>query len=328
MKKLLLLLLFFITVTRCFSNDSVSVIKTGPQIAKIGLLIINISELDISDNSFHADFYLWCKWKGSIDPIKDIEFTNLEDEWDFSDTDLNATVVQLQDGSNYKSYHVRGRFTHNFQLHEYPFDKQEISITFKNPVHNSDELVYTPDSVNSNLEPGIIVPGWNIQSFRFYNQQHRYSSNFGLPEVADSSTYDNLSFAITLYRPVQYFFWKLLLPIIIVLLSALGSTIIHPRYVDARIYAPVGALLTAVFLEQSTSSKLPDISYLTLIDKIYLIVYVAILAGIFHAIYTANIVKDGSDASIKRAKWFDKLYLIVVSVLLLLSPLVFSLSGK
>ena len=309
--------------SQCLCEDSLHISKPKPEIAKIGLLIINISELDISDNSFHVDFYLWCRWKGPIDPIKDIEFTNLEDDWDFSDTDLNATTMLLKDGELYNSYHIRGKFTHNFQLHDYPFDKQEISITFKNPVHNSDELVYVPDSANSNLEPGIIVPGWNIQSFRFYNQQHKYSSNFGLPEMADSSTYDNLSFEITVYRPVQYFFWKLLLPIIIVLLSALGSTIINPRYIDARIYAPVGALLTAVFLEQSTSSKLPDISYLTLIDKIYLIVYVAILTGIFHAIYTANLVKDSSEISFIRAKRFDKIYLVIVAVLLLLSPLIF-----
>jgi hypothetical protein len=107
------------------------------------------------------------------------------------------------------------------------------------------------------------------------------------------------------------------------MLSALGSTIIDPKYVDARIYAPVGALHTAVFLEQSTSSKLPDISYLTLIDKIYLTVYVAILAGIFHAIYTANMVKKGSEESVIKAKRFDKIYLIIVAVLLLLSPLLF-----
>lgn len=323
MKNLFLFLLFVIFTSRCFCEDSLHNSKLNPEIAKIGLLIINISELDISDNSFHVDFYLWCRWKGPIDPVKDIEFTNLEDEWDFSDTDLNATTVLLKDGVYYNSYHIRGRFTHNFKLHDYPFDKQEIFITFKNPVHNSDELVYMPDSANSNLEPGIIVPGWNIQGFRFYNQQHRYSSNFGLPEVADSNRYDNLSFAITLYRPVQYFFWKLLLPILIVLLSALGSTIIHPRYVDARIYAPIGALLTAVFLEQSTSSKLPDISYLTLIDKIYLIVYIAILTGIFHAIYTANMVKDGSETSIARAKRLDKIYLIIIAILLLFSPLIF-----
>ena len=323
MKNALLVLSLFLCTVTSFCSDSLHTSRPGPEVATIGILLINVSELDISDNSFHADFYLWCRWKGPIDPVKDIEFTNLEDEWDFSDTDLNSITMILKDGVYYNSYHIRGKFTHNFRLHDYPFDKQEISITFKNPVHNSDEIIYVPDSTNSNVEPGIVVPGWNIQRFRFHNAQHKYSSNFGLPEVADSNTYDNISFAITLYRPTQYFLWKLLLPIMIVLLSALGSTIIHPKYVDARIYAPVGALLTAVFLEQSTSSKLPDISYLTLIDKIYLIVYVAILAGIFHAIYTANIVKDGSEKSVLKAKRFDKIYLLVVAILLLISPFIF-----
>jgi len=143
-----------------------------------------------------------------------------------------------------------------------------------------------------------------------------------LPENKDNNIYDTLSFSITLSRPLQYFFWKLLLPIIIVLLSSLGSTIIHPKYVDARIYAPVGALLTTVFLQQSYSSKLPDISYLVFLDKIYLVIYITILAGIFHSIYTANLVGDGAEASILKAKRFDKIYIITVIVLLLILPVI------
>ncbi|WP_018616603.1 hypothetical protein [Segetibacter koreensis] len=323
MKKIIFCLYFFSLVYHSYGGNKADTGDHSPEVAKVGVLFVNISELDMSDNSFHADFYLWCRWKGTINPLKNIEFSNLEDEWSFSDTDLHDSAILLKDSFYYNSFHVRGKFTHNFKLHHYPFDKQEISIQLKNSIYTSDELVYSADSINTNFEPDITIPGWKIENLRCKSLQHKYSSNLGLPENKDNDSYNNVSFSLTLSRPVQYFFWKLLLPVFIVLLSSLGSTVIHPKYVDARIYAPIGALLTTVFLEQSYSSKLPDISYLILLDKIYLIVYIAILAGIFHAIYTANIVRDGSNISIKRAQRLDKIYLIILGGLLLVSPLIF-----
>lgn len=323
MKKLFFCLFFFGLVYQSYGENEFYSENKPPEVAKIGVLFVNISEIDMSDNSFHADFYLWCRWKGPINPLKNIEFNNLEDEWSFSDTDLHDSSILLKDSVYYNSFHVRGKFTHNFKLHNYPFDKQEISIHLKNAIYTSNELVYSADSVNTHFEPDIIIPGWQIESLTSGSLPHKYSSNLGLPENKDNDSYNNVSFSLTLSRPVTYFLWKLLLPVIIVLLSSLGSTVIHPKYVDARIYAPIGALLTTVFLEQSYSSKLPDISYLILLDKIYLTVYVAILAGIFHAIYTANIVSDGSDTSIERVQRLDKIYLVVLAALLLVSPLIF-----
>ena len=314
-------LLFLITTTVSYGGNKPAAAQ--PEVATVGVLFVNVSELDITDNSFHADFYLWCRWKGPINPVKNIEFSNLEDEWSFSDTDLHDSAIALKNGFYYNSFHVRGRFTHNFKLHNYPFDKQQVSIQFKNAVYTSDELIYVADSANSNYERDIIIPGWNIERLQFESRQHKYVSNFGLPENKDNDLYNNLSFSLTLSRPLQYFLWKLLLPVIIVLLSSLGATVIHPKYVDARIYAPFGALLTTVFLEQSYSSKLPDISYLILLDKVYLTVYLTILAGIFHAIYTANLVKDEADNSYAKAKRIDKIYIVFVVIVVLIAALSF-----
>ena len=316
MKKIICLLFFCISIIQGFANQS-------PEIVKTGVLIINVSELNLADNSFHADFYLWFRWKGNIDPLKNLEFSNLEDEWDFSDTDLYSANVVLKDGSFYNSYHVRGKFTYNFKLHNYPFDKQDIDIQLKNSIYTANELLYVADTANSNIQPDVVIPGWNIEKLQFKSWQHKYHSNFGLPEVYDSNVYNNISFSVLLSKPVDYFFWKLLLPVLIVLFSGLGTALIHPKYVDARIYAPIGALLTAVFLAQSYSAKLPDISYLVLMDKVYLMAYGTILAGIFHAIYTANMVKDGSEESIIKVKRYDKIYmLVIISALLILSLLI------
>lgn len=322
MKKLLLCFFISVCIINSYAQDSLHSRSKAPQIALVGVLIVNVFELDMVANSFYADFYLWCRWKGNINPLKNLEFNNSVEQWGFAKTDLHDSAILLKNGYCYNSIHVQGKFSHSFVLNNYPFDEQKISVHLENSMYTSDQLVYCADTANSTTEKGITIPGWEIKKFGFDSKEHKYSTNFGLPENADNDSYNNFSFSLTLFRPLQYFFWKLLLPIIIVVLSGLGATIIHPRYVDARIYAPVGALLTTVFLQQSYSSQLPDISYLILTDKIYVIVYIMILSGIYHAIYTANLIKDGSDEMVEKAIRLDKLYVYIVIAVLLISSLV------
>src|SRR4051812_23084252 len=97
MKKLIFCLCFLGLVYCSYGGNKSNTASHLPEVAKVGVLFVNISELDMSDNSFHADVYLWCRWKGAINPLKNIEFSNLEDEWSFSDTDLHDSAVLLKD---------------------------------------------------------------------------------------------------------------------------------------------------------------------------------------------------------------------------------------
>lgn len=96
-----------------------------------------------------------------------------------------------------------------------------------------------------------------------------------------------------------------MLPLIVVLITSLGATFIFPGYIDARIYMPIGGLLTAVFLQQSYSDALPDVGYLVLMDKIYVLSYIIIILNIIQAIITANWVSTESEDDIKRVNKFD-----------------------
>jgi len=58
MRKLILYFSFFISVFQSYGQSKSYTDKQQVKVAKLGILIINISELDAYDNSFHADFYL------------------------------------------------------------------------------------------------------------------------------------------------------------------------------------------------------------------------------------------------------------------------------
>jgi hypothetical protein len=106
------------------------------------------------------------------------------------------------------------------------------------------------------------------------------------------------------------------LPLTIVMLAAIGALLFYPSYVEARISLPVGSLLTAVFLQQSYSNALPDVGYMVLMDKIYLLAYLIIAAVMLQLIITGNRLrrykkKDFNFSHLKkREQWLALFFLL------------------
>ncbi|MEZ4830112.1 MAG: hypothetical protein R3C61_28085 [Bacteroidia bacterium] len=103
-----------------------------------------------------------------------------------------------------------------------------------------------------------------------------------------STAFSDFVLQLSLRRPINYFLLKLLLPVLIVIIASLGALLIHPSSIDARISLPIGGLLSAVFLQQSYSSALPDVGYMVLMDKIYLLVYALIAAIMLRVVVAGN----------------------------------------
>ena len=72
------------------------------------------------------------------------------------------------------------------------------------------------------------------------------------------------------------------------MLLSLGAFYIHPERTDARISVPIGSLLAVVFLQQSYDSALPDVGYMVLMDKIYLLAYALELLIMLRVIMVGN----------------------------------------
>jgi hypothetical protein len=275
------LLLYLLLLLPCAS------LRAGtPQEVKVGVYLMNLYGLDMNNHSFYADFYIWFKWKGHIDPTK-IEFVNSIEKWSVNNAgfDGDSTPVRLKDGSLYKIFRVESRFFHTFLLNRFPLDEHDLDIQIENPEYPADSLVYVPDTSAAAMRSTLNLVGWNPEGCRLQTGVHDYQTDFGNPQE-NARKYSNLAFVVSLSRPFSYFLLKMLLPIFVVMLVSLGALFAHPTYIDTRSSLPIGGLLTAVFLQQSYSDALPDSGYMVLMDKIYLLVYILIslcMAQIIHA---------------------------------------------
>ena len=74
-------------------------------------------------------------------------------------------------------------------------------------------------------------------------------------------------------RPRGPYATKLFLPMLLVALTAALALSVHPRYVEGRIGIGITALLTLVALQITSNSSLPEVDYLLLLDKLYILSY-------------------------------------------------------
>jgi hypothetical protein len=153
-----------------------------------------------------------------------------------------------------------------------------------------DSLIYVPDTSKTLLREGFNIPGWKIRSAEIDTHDNAYKTNFGEP--TGPPTFSNFTFKLTIGRPLSYFLLKLLLPLLVMLMASLLGLFIHPDYIDARISLPIGGLLSCVFLQQSYSTALPDVGYMVLMDRIYLVAYVLIAIIMMRIIRGSNLLTD------------------------------------
>jgi hypothetical protein len=296
-------------------------LRAQPQEAQVGFYLMNLYGLNMDEHSFYADFYIWFKWRGDIDPTN-IEFVNSIEKWSMDNAafDGDSTPVVLKDGTKYKIFRKEGRFFHSFSLNRFPLDRHVLDIQIENPEHPADSLLYVADTNAALIRNTLNLVGWESKGCQLATQVHDYRSNFGNPEE-NAQQYSNLSFNVTLARPFSYFLLKMLLPLLVVMLVGIGALLLHPEHIDTRSSLPIGALLTAVFLQQSYSDALPDTGYMVLMDKIYLLSYALISLVLLQIIRAGNATAKGGGVKIivRRERRLAKIYLgvFVLGVVLL-----------
>ncbi|MCP9883295.1 hypothetical protein KBY65_12565 [Cyanobium sp. Alchichica 3B3-8F6] len=125
-------------------------------------------------------------------------------------------------------------------------------------------------------------------------------------------------FDMVVKRPASFFLWKLMLPLVVVVLSALVALLVYPQSLDARLALPLGSLLAAIFLQKSYSDTIPDLGYLVLMDKIYLLAYPLILLVMIRAIKSYTTTYTPSDAEVLEIRKDDRKVMSILGIVLLL----------
>lgn len=277
----------------------------APEKVSVGIYVADIQEIDLKSHSYRLDLYLWFRWHDpAFDPSQSAEFINLFDPDDHVRSALYDKPQKMPDGSYYMIIRDQGKFSSKFSLKTYPFDRQHLNIIIEDNVHESGSLVYVPDTSTGSpitLNPQINLPGFDISAAGLSAGDFIYPTNFGDLRTTAAPRYSRAIFSIPVERPWLATGIKIFLPVILIIICTALIFQIHPAYIEGRLGVAITALLTLVALQLTSASGLPEVDYMLMTDKIYLISYLFIIATLMQVVRHSTRVQNKQHEEVIRA---------------------------
>lgn len=262
---------------------------TGPDKVAVGVF-------ELASENFTADFYLWMKWKNpNIDPSTTVELMNSQGYQNTTTTGVPAepyysSPITLSDGSKYQLLRYQGVFSRKMSLKKYPFDTQVMEIVLEDKLKDASQQVYVPDTNPITINDGgaMTIPGYVFGKPSLQVVGHKYPTNFGDPSANADTPYSRIVIALPVTRDALPYLVKIVLPIFIVVLITALIYLLPARLEESRTDIGVVAMLTLVALQWNSDSSLPSVEYLTLLDVVYIISMVYVLAAMGYAVLASR----------------------------------------
>ncbi|MBM3543568.1 MAG: hypothetical protein FJX44_03540 [Alphaproteobacteria bacterium] len=280
----------------------------------VGAYINDIQQIDFKANSYSVDLYVWFRWKNPAhDPAKTVEFMNRFAGGDNIRERLYEVPEKLPDGSLYSFVRYQGYFSTKFDLETYPFDSQYLTVVMEDSTSDINDAVYVPDGKHSVvMDPEITLPGFKVGKPEMKITTNIYPTNFGYLTQPEDDAYSRITLTIPVTRPVLALSLKLFVPILLIVVCASLVFFIRPSYVEPRVGLAITALLTLVALQLTSSSSLPEVDYVMMLDKIYLLAYLFVILIIARVAVASWRGKDSQyEAAIIRG---DRICLVTLLV--------------
>ena len=159
-------------------------------------------------------------------------------------------------------------FNTNFNYINFPFDRQKIKFEMQNFYDLSDGIIEfsnrTQKYLNKFQEKNNIA-GWDI-----VNNKLTYDVNKNPADI-----YHGLSaiVEIEIERKHGYYIWKVILPIIIILIVCWSSIWVTARELESKLTITIVCLLSLIAYNFIIDGEIPKLEYLTIIDWIILASY-------------------------------------------------------
>ncbi len=267
----------------------------------VGAYVNDVQALDLREHSYAMDIYLWFRWRDeAIAPADTVEMVNPNELWGHLTDVLYDEPVRLPSGELYQVLRVQGRFSRKFFFHNYPYDRQELTVEFEDSVHETNHLLYKPDLEPVAVNPQLVLPGFKVEPARLTIETFSYPTAFGDTRRSEPNSYSRVCVTLPIERPRATTSLKLLLPVLCVVFGASLMLLLKTTYVDARLGIGITSLLTVVAIQLAANETMPSVDYLVLMDKIHLAAYVYVLVGLGVVLRTARQVEAGDVDAAQR----------------------------
>jgi hypothetical protein len=226
----------------------------------------------------------------------------VKNDKDLETIDNKITLFLKMAGNLHDEIIIGRSFTNNFvvsnefNLKSFPFDKQTLKFKLMEDRYGIDKRIlhskgFISRAFNEYLEKDDI-PGWKKISASI--------NNYDQKKVTHNKTlYSGLVIELKLERKHGYYIFKVIFPIILILMVCWSVVWVDPKELEARLTITIVCLLSLIAYNFVIDSELPKLEYLTVLDWIVLISYVYATVPNFLSIISFRLQKTNLKLSNK-----------------------------
>lgn len=268
-----------------------------PDKAEVGLFVTSLYDFDLDKQSFTADFWMWLNYENdhlldlAIDLAKSSEVLNSKsyDANKFLEipnaksSDFKAFTVDKKGNINWASVKCHAVCRANWDISDFPFDKQKIVIEIEDSQRTTDQLIFTADKKNSKIDENVSLDDWKILDFKVDAQKKEYNTTFGDPALTAKakSIYPAIHAEITMERKSTWtIFFKMFTGVYVAFMISIFVFFIKPTHVDPRFGLCVGGMFASIGNYYVVGSYISSPTANTLIDNIHNLTFISILVCI------------------------------------------------
>lgn len=259
---------------------------------KVGIVMLGIANVSEKSGTWDGDFYLYESWPAvaGFTPRTEIVNEVARASTTFDDTELRS-------GTCVRSRRIHATLRSELNLRLFPFDTQKLTLKVSDNQFDSKQLVYGDAAQILGIDDAVrdMVSGWRITRDPDYK---RAIVPFKWEEGAPA--YDNATFSFSVARHVTFHLTRYFLPLLLILAVAFGAFWIDPEDLGSQMQIGVTCLLAAIALQFAEGGTLPEVSYLTLADRVYAVCYVGIAAAVLESIFVNSLARRGEKDKARR----------------------------
>src|SRR5207244_1668738 len=286
----------------------------SPTRVSIGIWMVDITNIDSAQQSFTAEMALVLRWK---DPRlahtgNGVVRYPLEQVWHPRIAVVNETnsvsrkfpdLVEVEpDGRVTYRQRYAGAFFHPLRLLAFPFDRQTFRLQFVAVRYRANEVQFVPDQdwIDNGLKQAggiatsITLPDWTIESWNTKSLSYALAPGF---------EYSGYAFEFTASRNAQHYVWKVILPLVLIVMMSWAVFWIDPVTSNSQISIAVTSMLTLIAYRFAVDSQLPRLPYTTRLDAFILTSTLLVFFSLIEVVVT-TILENNQQT--ERAKKIDR----------------------
>src|SRR5262245_47083967 len=268
---------------------------------RTGFFLVNLSGVAERSETFTADLYVNFHWQDSrlafagSEPrryLDDATVARLSEMWwpgiEFVNTAqpaiTNRALEISPDGTVRYLIGVTSDFRANLDLRRFPFDRQTLEVRIESFLWNEGEMVFVIDPTRIGANPESTFEGLVVT---------RVAAAIRRSEVAGwGTTFSEFVGLIEVERQARFYIWTVIAPVTLIFLISCTVFVVHIEYFQDRVAISLAALLACIATQFAISFNLPQVSYLTVIDRIFQVTYFCVAFGVLISTLQASFLRD------------------------------------